>query len=126
MKGREWGCYGGRPINESQMGSASTFAQQGLGRPMRWEPQVGYQLHAVIYLREALRTKRLGQFTKKDNDKEEWEEPDEDDVSDQVWSEIRDAGFGGRNVNKRDLTRIWSRRANLAEQVELLELGKAG
>ena len=84
--------FGGRPKHESQMGSASTFAQKGLGRPMRWEPQVGYQLHAVRYIREHLRTKRLGKFTKKENDEEEWAEPDANDVSEQVWSEIRDAG----------------------------------
>ena len=95
-------------------------------RPQKWEPQVGHQLQVVKYTREPLGARRLGKFTKKENAKEEWEEPGEDDVSEQVWSEIRDAGFGGRNVKQRDLNRIWSRRAKLAEQVELLELGKAG
>ena len=86
------------------------------------------------YIRQALRIRRLGKFTKKENDKEEeWEEPHEDDVPDEVWVQIRDGGFGkrnggfgGRNVKMRDLKWIWSRRAKLAEQVELLELGKAG
>ena len=73
-----------------------------------------------------MRIRRLGKFTKKENDKEEeWEEPHEDDVPDEVWVQIRDGGFG-RNVKMRDLKWIWSRRAKLAEQVELLELGKAG
>ena len=94
---------------------------------MRWEPQVGHRFHAVRYIRQALRTRRLGKFTKNDNDKEEeWEEPHEDDVPDEVWVQIRDEGFGRRNVKMRDLKWIWSRRAKLAEQVELLELGKVG
>ena len=85
-----------------------------------------YCFHAVRYIRQALRIRRLGKFTKKENDKEEeWEEPHEDDVPDEVWVQIRDGGFG-RNVKMRDLKWIWSRRAKLAEQVELLELGKAG
>ena len=131
--GREWGCFGGRPNNESQMGSASTSAQKGLGRPMRWEPQVGHRFHALSFIRKALKTRGLGKFTKKENNEEEgegkndqlWEEPHEDDVPDEVWVQIRDGGFG-RNVKMRDLKWIWSRRAKLAEQVELLELGKAG
>ena len=82
--------------------------------------------HAVRYIRQALRIRRLGKFTKKENDKEEeWEEPHEDDVPDEVWVQISDGGFGGF-VKMRDLRWSWSRRAKLAEQVELLELGKAG
>ena len=73
-----------------------------------------------------MRIRRLGKFTKKENDKEaEWEEPHEDDVPDEVWVQISDGGFGGF-VKMRDLKWTWSRRAKLAEQVELLELGKAG
>ena len=87
----------GGPKNESQMGSASTSAQEGLGRPMGWEPQVGHRFHAVRYIRQALKTRRLGKFTKKENDdeeEEEWEEPHEDDVPNGVWVQIRDEGFG--------------------------------
>ena len=54
-----------------------------------------YCFHAVIYIRQALRTRRLGKFTKKENDKEEeWEEPHDDDVPDEVWVQIRGGGFG--------------------------------
>ena len=54
-------------------------------RPKQWEPHVGHQLHAVLYIREQLRTKRLGQFTKQEDAEEEWAEPDENAVSEQVW-----------------------------------------
>ena len=94
---------------------------------MRGEPQVGHRFHALRYTRQSLGTRRLGKFTKEENDKEEeWEDPHEDDVPDEVWVQIRDEGFGGRNVKMMEMKRIWSRRAKLAEQVELLELGKAG
>ena len=97
-RGKEWGSFGGRPRNECEIGSAPAFAQKGLVRPKKWEPQVGYQLHAVRYIREHLRTKRLGKFTKKEDAEEEWEEPDVNAVSEQVWSEIRDAGFWRHGV----------------------------
>ena len=46
-----------------------------------------------------MRTRRLGKFTKKENDKEEeWEEPHEDDVPDEVWVQIRDGGFGKKEM----------------------------
>ena len=88
---------------------------------------MGHRFHAARYIRKALKTRGLGKFTKKENDKEEeWEEPHEDDVPDEVWVQIRDEGFGGSNVRIRELKRIWGRRAKLAKQIELLELGKAG
>ena len=100
-KGREWGCYGGRP-KKIQTGSASASAQKGMRRPLRWEPQVGHRFHALSFIRKALKTRGLGKFTKKENNEEEgegkndqlWEEPHEDDVPDEVWVQIRDGGFG--------------------------------
>ena len=41
-----------------------------------------------------------------------------------VWSEIRGAGFGER-VKNRDLRRLWTRRHDIRKKVELLELGRA-
>ena len=69
-KGREWGCYGGRP-KKIQTGSASASAQKGMRRPLRWEPQVGHRFHAVSFIRKALKTRGLGKFTKKKNNEEE-------------------------------------------------------
>ena len=59
-------------------------------RPNKWEPQVGHQLHAVRYIREQLRTRRLGKFTKEEGAEEEWAEPDVNDVKEQVWTDIRE------------------------------------
>ena len=131
MLGKPWGMMGWRPRDESQTGSAPVFAKRGLLRPKKWEPQVGHQLQAVTYIREQLRTRRLGKFTKEegageDGAEEEWEEPEVNDVEEQVWTEIRERGFGGNKVKNRDLMRIWIRRTNLAKAVELLELVRAG
>ena len=41
---------------------------------------------------------------------EEWAEPEVNDVEEQVWTEIREGGFGGNNVKNRGLRRIWTRR----------------
>ena len=72
VKGREWGCYGGRP-KKIQTGSASASAQKGMRRPLRWEPQVGHRFHALSFIRKALKTRGLGKFTKKENNEEEGE-----------------------------------------------------
>ena len=95
-------------------------------RPQKWEPQVGHQLQAVNYIREQLRSRRLGKFIQEEHDEEKWEEPEASDVEDRVWSEIREAGFQGKGVQTRELRRLWSRRQTNAKEVELLELGKAG
>ena len=124
--GKEWGTVGGRPRNECEIGSAPALAQKGLVGPDKWEPQVGHQLHAVRYIREQLRTMRLGEFTKEEGAEEEWEEPEVNDVEEQMWTEIRKKGFCGSKVRNRDLRRIWCRRDSITKHVELLELGKAG
>ena len=126
MRGSDYGKFGGRPKQEFEPGSASQMAQKGLVRPQRWEPQVGNQLQAVKYIREQLRTRRLGKFTQEEGAEQEWEEPEASDVEEEVWSEIREEGFRGKKLKNRDLRRIWSRRDSIAKQVELLELGKAG
>ena len=64
--GKDWGMMGGRPRDECEIGSAPRFAQKGLVRPQKWEPQVGHQLQAVRYIREQLRTRRFGKFTKEE------------------------------------------------------------
>ena len=79
----------------------------GLVRPQKWEPQVGHQLQAVRYIREQLRTRRLGKFTKEEGFDEEWEEPAVNDVEEKAWTEIPLGGFGANNVKNRDLKRIW-------------------
>ena len=58
---------GGRPKQESEPGSAPMMAQKGLVRPERFEPRVGHQLRAVKYIREQLRTRRLGKFTQEED-----------------------------------------------------------
>ena len=128
IRGEEWGSHGGRPKEECEPGSASQGAHKGMVRPQKWEPQVGHQLQAVKYMREQLRTRRLGKFTQDEHDeeKEEWEEPEADDVPHEVWTVIREKGFGGKNVKNRDLMRIWNRRHTIAKNVELLELGGTG
>ena len=61
-----------------------------------------------------------------DSGEEAWEEPEEDAVCEGVWTEIRQEGFAGRRLKNRDLKRVWARRAKIANEVELLELGRAG
>ena len=126
MLGKAWGIQGGRPKGKAwgmgEPGSAPQYAQKGLRRSGRWEPQVGYQLKAVQYIREQLKTKRLGKFTQEQG-AEEWAEPA--DVEEQVWTEIRERGFRG-TVRNRCLRRLWERRATIATEVERLELGRAG
>ena len=79
-------------------------------RPQKWEPQVGHQLQAVRYIREQLRTRRLGKFTQEGGAAEKWEEPEASDVEELVWSEIREEGFRGKKLKDMDLRRIWLRR----------------
>ena len=126
MRGKEWGSHGGRPKEECEPGSASQGAHKGMVRPQKWEPQVGHQLQAVKYIREQLRTRRLGKFTQVEHAEEEWEEPEATDVPHEVWTVIRETGFGGKNVKNRDLMRVWSRRHTIAKNVKLLELGGTG
>ena len=57
---------------------------------------------------------------------EKWEEPEAEDVEEEVWKQIRETGFGGKKLKNRCLRRIWSRRAKIAKEVDELELGKAG
>ena len=57
---------------------------------------------------------------------EKWEEPEVEDVDEEVWRQIRLKGFGGKKVKNRCLKRIWMRRAKIAKAVDELELGKAG
>ena len=83
-------------------------------------------MQAVRYIREQLRTRRLGKFTQEEGAEEKWEEPAASDVEELVWSEIREAGFQGKGVKTRELRRLWSRRDRIAKDVQLLELGKAG
>ena len=63
MRGKDWGIWGGRPKEECEPGSASREAQKGLVRPAKFEPRAGHELQAVKYIREQLRTRRLGKFT---------------------------------------------------------------
>ena len=88
-------------------------------RPAKWEPQVGHQLLVVKFIREQLRMRKLGNFTHAG-----WDEPEAEDVEVQVWTEIREAGFGSKSIKNRDLTRLWSRRATIAHHVQALELGR--
>ena len=74
---------------------------------------------AVRFISEELRLRKLGSFTE-----EEWEEPEVEDVKVQVWTEIREKGFGGRHLKNRDLKRIWERRKPL--QMRLRHLSWAG
>ena len=126
MLGKDYGAMGGRPRVECEISSAPRSALKGLVRPAKWEPQVGHQLNAVRYIMDQLRTMRLGKFTKEEGAEEEWEEPEVNDVEEQVWAEIRGNGFCGSKVRNRDLRRIWCRRDSITKHVELLELGKAG
>ena len=128
IKGKEWGKHGGRPKEEGEPGSAPQVVLKGLRRPAKWEPQVGHQLAAVKFIREQLRTKRIGVFTQKEDKEgeEDWKEPEENDVPHDVWILIREEGFRGRNVRTRDLRRTWARRNTIAKEVDLLELGGAG
>ena len=126
MRGKEWGTWGGRPKEECEPGQASQMAQKGLVRPQKWEPQVGHQMQAVKYIRQQLRKRRLGKFTQEEGAQEEWEEPEATDVQEEVWAQIREDGFGGKNVKSRDLKRIWIRRHTIAQNVDLLELGISG
>ena len=120
MRGKEWGSHGGRPKEECEPGSASQGVHKGMVRPQKWEPQVGHQLQAVKYIREQLRTRRLGKFTQEEGAQEEWEEPEATDVEEEVWTQIREEGFGGKKLKNRDLRRIWIRRDAIAKAVELL------
>ena len=81
---------GGRPRGECEIGSAPRYVQKGVMRPQKWEPQVGHQLQAVRYIREQLRTRRVGKFTENAKHEEIWEEPDASDVEDDVWTDIRE------------------------------------
>ena len=98
--------------------------RKGVLRPKIWEPQAGHQLNALRYIREQLRTMRLGTFFQELHQEEEWQEPKE--VEDHVWTEIRKQGFVGvgSKVRHRDLRRTWERKDKITEHVELLELGK--
>ena len=120
-RGAECGVLGGRPRKQSEPGSASQSTKKGVLRPAKWEPEVGHQFLVVKFIREQLRMRRLGKFTPAG-----WQEPEAEDVEVQVWTEIRQAGFGGRSLKNRDLTRLWSRRATIAQQVQALELGRTG
>ena len=91
MKGKEYGVLGGRPKNECENNSASRSAQKGVLRPQKWEPQAGHQLNALRYIREQLRTMRLGAFFQEEGQEEEWQEPK--GVEDHVWIEIRKTGI---------------------------------
>ena len=77
------------------------------------------------FIAEKLKLKNQGTFLIEESGKEQWEEPEASDVEEEVWTEIRKAGFGAK-VRNRDLRRIWKRRASIRERIELLELGKAG
>ena len=128
IKGKEWGKHGGRPKEVGEPGSAPPVVLKGIRRPQKFEPRAGHQLVAVKYIREQLRTKRIGVFTQKEDKEgeEDWEEPDDADVPHEVWTLIREEGFRGRNVKTRDLRRIWVRRHTIAKDVERLELGGTG
>ena len=83
-------------------------------------------MNALRYIREQLRTMRLGTFFQEEGQEEEWQEPK--GVEDHVWTEIRKKGFAGAGskVRNRDLRRTWERKDKITEHVELLELGKTG
>ena len=90
------------------------------------EEPVRHQLKAVKYMREKFFALKLGKFHDEQKlDLEHWDEPELSAVPEEVWTEIRMAGFAGK-VKNRDLRRIWERRASIRQKVELLELGKAG
>ena len=105
--------------NECAAGEAPKFAKQGLVRPDKFEPKAGHQLKAVKYIREQLFASKLGKITDEAKGLEGWEEPEASEVEEEVWTEIRKAGFAGK-VKNRDLRRIWKRRASIRERVELL------
>ena len=67
-------------------------------------------MHAVKYIREQLRTRRLGKFTQEEGAEEQWAEPEASDVEDAVWTEIREEGFAGKKLKNRDLRRVWTRK----------------
>ena len=90
MRGKEWGKLGGRPRREREPGSAPQLAQKAMVRPLKWEPQVGCQLQAVRFIRNELKTRRLGNFTQEEGAEEKWEEPAASDVEEGVWSDIRE------------------------------------
>ena len=75
IKGKEWGKHGGRPKEVGEPGSAPPVVLKGIRRPQKFEPRVGHQLVAVKYIREQLRTKRIGVFTQKEDKEgeEDWE-----------------------------------------------------
>ena len=104
--------------------SSTLLPYLSLGSYVRSEPRYDVLffyncIHPVIYIRHALRTRRLGKFTKKENDKEEeWAEPHEDDVPDEVWVQIRDGGFGKE-------WRIWRKKCeNEGPEVDLEQEGQ--
>ena len=73
MRGERLGHLGRGPKEECEPGSASQMAHKGMMRPQKWEPPVGHQLQAVRYIRNQLRTRRLGKFTQEEGAEEEWE-----------------------------------------------------
>ena len=116
--------------NECAAGDAPQFAKQGLVRPDKFEPKVGYQLQAVKYIAKQLYARKLGalragSWDDQKLDKEHWEEPEAAAVPLDVWTQIRQAGFGA-TVRNRELSRVWERRSKIRQKIELLELGRAG
>ena len=125
MRGATWGKYGGRPKKEDAPGEASKMAKLGLVRPQKFGPRCGHLLQGVRYIAEQLYAKNLGKVLEPEKGIQGWEEPEAPDIEDKVWAEIRLAGFG-KTVKSRDVKRLWARRRAIRQQVEVLELGKAG
>ena len=81
---------------------------------------------AVKYMSGMFFALKLGKFHDEQNlDLEHWDEPELSAVPEEVWTEIRMAGFAGK-VKNRDLRRLWMQRASIRQKVELLEFWKAG
>ena len=108
--------------NECAAGDAPQLAKQGLVRPDKFEPKVGYQLQAVKYIAKQLYARKLGalragSWADQKLDKEHWEEPEAAAVPLDVWTQIRQAGFGA-NVRNRELRRLWERRSRIRLNIE--------
>ena len=83
---------------------------------------IGYELKAVEHIAKQLYARKLGalragSWADVKLDQEHWEEPEAGTVSPDVWTQIRQAGFGA-NVRNRDLRRLWERRSRIRLNIE--------
>ena len=83
---------------------------------------IGNQLKAVEHIAKQLYARKLGalragSWADVKLDQEHWEEPEAGTVSPDVWTQIRQAGFGA-NVRNRELRRLWERRSSIRLNIE--------